>query len=293
MCDFFLHLFSDKGLAPSSIEAYRSAIHSVWGSVNRSLADSYHVSRLLRSFRAERPRSLVTFPRWDLNLVLRVLSRPPFSPVDPVNPFFRSAKTVFLLLLASARRRGDIHAIDPRRVTFTPRGVVLTPHPGYLPKIRSTAEGESRYSPIVVRPLSAITDDPAELSLCPVAALRDYHAWAESRSPGRRRFFLSLRRDGRAVSKATLSAWIVKLLKRAYEQATDEDARLASTSVHEIRALASSVAVQSTFALADVLRAAAWATPSTFASHYLREVSGLCDGTHVLSPCVVAGSTVH
>ncbi len=293
VCDFFLHLFQDETLAPSSIDGYRSAIHSVWGAVGRSLTDSYHVSRLLRSFRVERPRSCFTFPRWDLNLVLRVLARPPFSPVDPTKPLWRSAKTVFLLLLASARRRGDIHAIDPRRITFTRTGAILEPFPGYLPKIRSTAEGESRYQPIVIRSLSAITDDPGELALCPVRALRSYHSWAGKRSPNRKRFFLSLRQGGQPVAKATISAWVVKLLKLAYSHASTEDARLASTSVHEIRALAASIALQSTFALSDVLRAAAWATPCVFAAYYLRDVSGLRDGLHVLSPCVVAGSTVH
>ncbi|MDJ0933721.1 hypothetical protein [Breoghania sp.] len=213
--------------------------------------------------------------------------------MDPDKPFWRSAKTVFLLLLASARRRGDIHAIDPRRVTFTRAGVILEPYPGYLPKIRSTAEGEARYQPIVIRPLSPFTDDPGELALCPVKALRDYHAWAERRSPGRKRFFLSLRQDGHPVAKATISAWVVKLLKFAYRHASEEDARLASTSVHEIRALAASIALQSNFALAEVLRAATWATPGVFAAFYLRDVSGLRDGLHVLSPCVVAGSAVH
>ena len=145
---------------------------------------------------------------------------------------------------------------------------------------------------MVIRALQAITDNPGELALCPVAALRDYHSWAERRHPRRSRFFLSLRQDGKPVSKATISAWVVKLLRWAYSHASDEDARLTSTSVHEIRALAASIALQSTFALSDLLRAATWATPSMFASHYLRDVSGLRDGTHVLSPCVVAGSTV-
>ncbi len=84
---------------------------------------------------------------------------------------------------------------------------------------------------------------------------------------------------------------MVKLLRRAYHEATEHDACLASTSVHEIRARAASLTVQSTFALADVLKAASWASPSTFASHYLRDVSGLRGQLHVLSPCVIAGET--
>ncbi len=290
-CDFLLHLFEHESLAPSSIESYRSAINSVWQTSGRSLTGSYHVTQLLRSFRADRPRSAVVFPKWDLNLVLRVLSRPPFHPVEGADPFCLSAKTAFLLLLASARRRGDIHAIDPKRVTFTSSAAILEPSPRYLPKIRTTAEGEARYAPIVIRALTSITQDRTELSLCPVTALRAYDEYANKKSPNREQFFVSTRSKGRPVSKATLSAWIVKLLRRAYREATEQDARLASTSVHEIRALSTSLTVQSTFALSDVLKAASWASPSTFADFYLRDVSGLRGQLHVLSPCVIAGET--
>ncbi len=182
-CDFLLHLFEHENLAPSSIDGYRSAINSVWHTAGRSLTESYHVTQLLRSFRADRPRSTVVFPKWDLNLVLRVLSRPPFHPVEEASPFCRSAKTAFLLLLASARRRGDIHAIDPKRVTFTSSAAILEPSPRYLPKIRAAAEGEARYAPIVIKALTTITQDPSELSLCPVLALRAYDAYATRKSP--------------------------------------------------------------------------------------------------------------
>ena len=86
VCDFLLDLFDKEDLSPSSIEGYRSTINSVWGVVGRSLVESFDVSQLIRSFQAERLRSQVNFPRWDLNLVLRVLSRPPFSSGGRVSP---------------------------------------------------------------------------------------------------------------------------------------------------------------------------------------------------------------
>jgi len=290
VCDFFLHLFEDENLSPITIEGYRSAINSVWRAAGRTLNDSFHVEQLLKSFRKDRPRSIVVFPKWDLNLVLRTLTRPPFHPVDKSDPFFISAKTVFLLLLASARRRGDIHAIDPKRVTFTRTGAVLEPCPRYLPKVLSTAEGEIRYAPILIKNLSAITTDPDELALCPVSTLKSYDAYARAKAPNRSQFFISTRQGGNPVCKATISSWVVKLIRRAYENASEQDAALASASVHEVRALAASLAVQSTFAISDVLKAATWATPTTFASFYLRDVSGIQGKLHVLSPCVIAGN---
>ncbi len=292
VCDFLLFLFEEENLSPSTIEGYRSAINSVWGANGRSLL-GFHVEHLLKSFRMDRPRSLVVFPKWDLNLVMRALTKPPYHPVDLSDPMYLSSKTVFLLLLASARRRGDIHAIDPKRVTFTNSGVVLEPSPRYLPKVMSTAEGEARYAPIVIKALSAITRDPDELALCPVAALKAYDAYAREKAPDRGQFFVTTRRGGNPVVKSTISSWVVKLIRRAYGAANEQEAELASTSVHEVRALAASLAVQATFALSDVLKAATWATPTTFASYYLRDMSGVQGKLHVLAPCVVAGSIFH
>lgn len=292
VCDFFLYLFKEEKLSPVTIEGYRSAINSVWLIDGRSLSSTYHVEQLLKSFKADRPRSIVRFPKWDLNLILRTLSRPPYHPYDMENPIFLSSKTVFLLLLASARRRGDIHAIDPKRITYTRTGVILEPSPNYLPKVRSTAEGELRYTPIVIRSLNQMTDDRDELALCPVQAIKTYDAYARRRAPNRRQFFISTRTDGNPVVKNTLSSWVVKLLRRSYENAGPEDTALAATSTHEVRALAASLALQATYSLADILSAATWATPSTFASYYLRDVSGLQGRLHVTGPCIVAGKLI-
>jgi len=178
--------------------------------------------------------------------------------------------------------------IDPNRVTYTRTGAILEPSPGYLPKVLTTAEGEARYAPIVIRSLDSLTIDPDELALCPVQALKAYDAYARIRAPIRKRFFIAIR-GAHPVVRATLSSWIVKLLRRAYEHASSQDITLSSDNTHEIRALAASLAVQSTYAITDVLSAATWATPSTFASFYLRDVSGVQGQLHVTGPCVIAG----
>ena len=291
LAEFLLHLFQDKSLSPSSISGYRSAINSVWRVLGRSSTESYHLTQLLKSFKVDRPRSLVVHPKWDLALVLSMLSKPPYEPLQRASFKDLSAKTVFLLLLASSRRRGDIHAIDPKRVTITTAGhAILVPCPGYLPKIRSTAEGQSRYQPILIRSLSSLTTDEAELTLCPVRALRHYETVAKQRAPDRRQFFIS---TASPVSKNTLSAWTVKVIRKAYASATEDDIRPYRTSTHEIRALAASLALQANFSLANVLGAATWANPTTFTEFYLRDVSGLQGRLHVIAPCVVAGTTLH
>lgn len=146
---------------------------------------------------------------------------------------------------------------------------------------------------MTVRSLSAVTRDPDELTLCPVRALKAYDKVASRRLPNRKQFFISTRADRRLVSKNTLSAWVVKLIRAAYANATSEECRLYSTSVHEIRAIASSLALQATYSLTDVLAAATWANPTTFTDFYLREVSGLQGKVHTIGPCIIAGKTFH
>ena len=293
--DFFLYLFQDEDRAPVTIEGYRTAINTVWNPMGRTLNGCVTINRLFRSFKLERPRAVHAFPRWDLNLLLRFLKRPEYH-ADKISeyPLYFSSKVAFLLLLASARRCGDIHAIDPRRVTITRSAVILTPFPGYLPKASTVAEGQVRYEPIVIRDLSAVTVDPDELLLCPVLAFKAYHAWAGRRVPNRSRFFISTRQNANPIVKATMSSWVKKLIRRAYENASPEDAALMKAeSVHELRALATSLAVQATFALEDIVQAATWSTPAIFTSYYLRDVSGLQGQLHVIGPCIAAGKILH
>ncbi len=292
--DFLLYLFNDLQLSYSTICGYRSSINSVWRARGRQDVETHAIRQLLNTFKVDRPRAVVTLPKWDLALVLRVLTQQPYEPLRSIEFKNLSAKTVFLLLLATSRRRGDIHAIDPKRVTFSDNKnkVILEPLPGYIPKVRANAEREARYQPIVVRSLNSVTSDEAELSLCPVRALLAYEKVASQRVPNRSQFFISTRADKRLVTKNTISAWVVKLIRAAYTSASSEDCRLSSTSVHEVRAIAASLAYQATYALNDVLKAATWATPTTFIDHYMRDVSGLQGRLHVIAPCIIAGKTL-
>lgn len=124
---------------------------------------SYFLSQLMQSFKHELPRSLVLVPKWDLALVPHTLTRHPYEPLSWISFKHVTSKTIFFLLLASAGRRGDIHAIDPKRMTVSSTAVIL---PGYLMKVSSTTGGQTRFTPIVVRHLSAIINEAAELSLC-------------------------------------------------------------------------------------------------------------------------------
>ena len=293
VAEFMNHLFVDLELAPVTIEGYRSAIDSVWLPFSgRTLAGNNFIIQLIANFKSERPRPVNRIPKWDLNVVLRYLRLPKFHP-SRINdcPLYFSQKTVFLALLALSRRCQDIHAFDPKRISEDPRAVHICPYPGYVGKIKSTAEGRKRFLPMTIRKLHALTVDPDELLLCAASSVLIYHKWAKKRNPSRERFFISTQRDGHPVTKSTVASWVKKLIREAYSYTeTDSQAlALATPKVHEIRAVAASLALQSTFSLEDILGAAQWSTPSVFASFYLRDVSSFDGKMHAFGPVIVAG----
>lgn len=293
VADFLLFLFEVRELSCSSINGYRAAINSVWTVLDRNISADVVVSRLLSAFKIKRPRPLVTVPQWNLAVVLRYLRTDQFDQsAIRRNPKLFAAKTALLLLLALARRCGDVHAIDPHRITWQKDAAVLVPFPGYLPKVFSAAEGESRYQPMIVRGLSRITTEREELKLCPLLNLRAYNDWAVSVAPHRNRFWISTHGIHKPVVKATLSSWVKNIIRSAHATASHSDARIVGARVHELRAIASSLAVQATFKMEDVLNAASWKSSTTFTSFYLRDVSGLQGQLQVIGPCVAAASLI-
>ncbi len=118
-------------------------------------------------------------PPWDLEVVLRALSQPPFEPLTSVGLKELSLKTTLLLALASAKRIGDLHAfsVDSDCIRFGPGdcSVTLRPRMGYVPKSLSTPFKTQTVS------LSALSSEStasceadAQTSVCPVRALRIY-----------------------------------------------------------------------------------------------------------------------
>ena len=79
---------------------------------------------------------------WDLLVVLRALTGPPFEPLDTVDIKFVSLKTALLLALTSAKRVGDIQAlsVSPSCLQFSIAGdrVVMRPNAAYTPKVVET-----------------------------------------------------------------------------------------------------------------------------------------------------------
>ena len=109
---FLVHLRRDKGLSVSAVKGYRSALNSVFALKGLDLADSRPISMLIRSFsKSVRPEELRP-PAWDVTLVLQSLTQAPYEPLQTSDESFLAQKTLFLLVLASAKWIGELHSLS-------------------------------------------------------------------------------------------------------------------------------------------------------------------------------------
>jgi hypothetical protein len=125
----------------------------------------------LWSMSIARPRVKVQTPD---TLVLRALMEEPFEPMDRTSLKNITLKTVFLVALATAQRRSELHAFSYEKISFNKeRGEVqLASVPGFVAK--NQAPNTPR-RPVIIPSLSATVDKTfPDRTLCPVRALKFY-----------------------------------------------------------------------------------------------------------------------
>ena len=163
-------------------------------------------------------------PKWDLHLVLLSLLKLPFtfdgdedgeSSNDVIPLKWRTLTCVFLLALASARRRSYLHAssIAPARCVFargnTQRQLVvsLLPEPGFLAKNQLLTQAPEW---ITVPGIAHLILTEPERMLCPVRQLKLYIRDPERIRGGRQRMFIHWNRNIRDIMRSHISRWIVE-----------------------------------------------------------------------------------
>ena len=124
-------------------------------------------------------------------------------------------------------------------------------------------------------------------------SLRALHLRTENAKRPTNRLFVIVKRGGQAeISALAFSAWIKNLIKFAYTAAPEEARRLANIRVHEVRAIAASLSLQSNFSLNSILENCCWTTHTTFSSFYLRDMSAQTGDIFSLGPLVAAGEII-
>ena len=292
LADFLLHLFTIKKFAPRSIAVYRTAISATIKNLGgENFGHNSRLSAMIKHFMVERPPTRKLVPQWSLSLVLRALREPPFEPMDSISFKALTYKTVFLLALASGRRRSELHAlgVSDGLVKLSKTEVVLRTTPGFLAKNQVAG---SVAAPITIKALSNLTgSDPQEVTLCPVRAIRWYLSRTKSRRDGNMRFFLPLSKKA-DCSAADISKWICGTISWAHSECSEHQRGLARVSAHEVRAIATSTALLSGVPLDEILQAGTWRSSNSFVSFYLRDMASELDGLHSLGPISVSQSII-
>ena len=113
------------------------------------------ISGLVRSFKWERPIPVKHVVEWDVHLVLKYLDLKQFSDMNI------TLKTVFLLALATGKRRSEIHALfrDVRWLSGNDHRVEISPVPSFMIKTHVSTNGLGALRPIT---LSALPESQEE-----------------------------------------------------------------------------------------------------------------------------------
>jgi hypothetical protein len=282
--DFLVHLFEVEKLKPKTIANYRSSLSSTLAKVDGfCVQDHPYLTMLIKSFMLADPPRRNLVPEWDLSVVLAKLRSAPFEPLswsDAKSRLRTTIKTVFLLALASARRRGELQAIsrDSQDFVVSRSGVHLRTVVGFLPKTAVMIHDPKPFFIPRLTPFSGRDND--DRLLCPVRALIFYLHATGGCKPGER-LFQKVSGAG-AVTAQTVSSWIVRCIR-------DCCGENIKAKAHEVRRSAASWAYQSSqHHLEDILCAGSWASHTTFSSYYLADVRAQSDGRLRLHP-VIAG----
>jgi len=299
--DFLTYLFDDKQMMPATIEGYRTAIAGALkhqSGVN--LGKDQTLTDLLAWMHRQRPRASRMVPQWDLKLVLLALQEPPFEPIqdaEKVPLHFLTWKTVFLTLLASGNRRGEVHALEYKSFQHDPkwRYIVLRPSPEFISKTQLRTQGASKLEFVKIQSICDFVgpDLDRDRKLCPVRCIKAYVARTQHLRKDKKLFFVSYKPShSKDIHKNTISGWIRKLITFVYHNASEETHTLAGTSTHTIRGMAATLAYRGGVDVEDILQACSWANQTTFTDFYLKDLSLVQDGVSSLGPLSVAQSSI-
>ncbi|CAC5395238.1 unnamed protein product [Mytilus coruscus] len=264
----FLHTV--KNCKPSTLAGYKSAIALIHSSKDK-ISINMDLRNLIKGLYINPPiRQLA--PNWDLPLVLLVLIKTPFEPLEEAELKYLTMKTVFIMALASAVRVSELHSftINDKYFRNEQRGIWLLPNMQFLAKTQTL---NKPWEPVFILKFENYTTDPNDLLLCPCRALLAYVKRTEVLRKSQRLFITYQRNHHVEASKNFIARWIVDTVKYAYEHANTDT--LQSVRAHDTRKLSTSWALFNGLSSQEILKAAHWSNDTTFTSYYLKDVPDL------------------
>ena len=296
VADFLCHLHEDKHLAISTIEGYRTAINKMI-SVTQGIdiGKNTMLSNLIKNLERENiSHKNKAVPEWNLAFVLKALTQKPFEPLNKSSLKYLTLKTVFLLALASGKRRSEVHAWAVDSLCWSEDGLSFTvrPHAGFVAKTQLAGRGGEILGAVTVQALP-LKDTGSDLLLCPVRALRLYMKRTENIREGKKLLFVSFKTGfTEDIKKNTISGWIKSTVLEAYQEGSEAAKTLFRVKAHDVRAFSASWAFLNNVTMEKILQAGAWKAHGTFTNFYMKDMTVVQDEMMKLGPIVVASQVV-
>ena len=298
IASFLFTLFDTHGLSPQTVKGYRTCLGSVLNRTGKAKVVLHKtISDMIPSLELQRPRITPVLPQLDLGIVLEALSKPPYEPLREASFKHLTLKTAFLLAMASAGRRSELHALrfDQNYIQFKPKGAGVTLYfsPEFMRKNQKLNQvNDPWYIP-------AVPTGKSEFGApnCPVRALRYYHRYLTEHPElrkDRRRLFVPIKDNnaGKELSAATISRWICTTIVDSHAAVQNSRNLSGSVKAHEVRAVATSLQLFNKVDLHSVMKAGRWSSGGTFTSFYLRDLCPQADSLQRAGPIVAAGDII-
>ena len=290
VCEFLIFLFEEKKLAVSTIQGYRSTLHSVLRHTGLRINSEEDITDVIKSLKLRAPSRSKRLVHWNLDVLLRFLCSDKFEPLGKSSLLNLTRKTLILVALALSKRISELQALA-RPVGFSSHGALLSLVLDFRAKNDNKCRRLGR--DFLIRELGSLVGQEEEALLCPVRALKVYLKRTEKLvGPNMNRLFVSPRHPARPASKNALSCFIRTAIKEAHVDLCPDLLPVLKVKPHELRAVSTSVAFEHNLSLQSVMEAAQWRCNSVFASHYLKDISFVYNDCRTLGPLLVAGSVV-
>ena len=124
--------------------------------------------------------------------------------------------------------------------------------------------------------LSSLKDlSPDDRLHCPVRALNWYLTRTKETRGSVKFLFIYSKEPHTRAAQSTIAGWVQEAINAAYRDLSAEERRELGVRAHDTRGVAASWALLARVPIQEIMDAAAWKTPVTFARHYLKDLPNL------------------
>ena len=263
VANFLAYLYKE-GYQYSSVNAYRSAISSVYEKVEGYTVGQHPlICRLVKGVFQSRPPLPRYTHTWDVQKVLNYLDT--LGDNQMLSLKHLTWKVTMLLALSRPSRSADLSKLDISKRVYKPDGVCF--YPSALAKqSRSTSQINNFFFPSL----------PEGNRLCPVSTLKEYESRTHPLRGRETNLLIAIIKPHKAVSSSTVARWLKSLL-----EASGIDVSI--FGAHSVRGASSSAAASAGISTSDILKAAGWSSESTFQRFYYKPLDNPSFGRAVLN----------